>query len=159
MPSLSQKSFKRPVFRPTTPEPSPHGQEDEDTISSLPDLIRFNAKHNPDHLFCVQAGSENASQAQPDGAVRHYSTRDITFKSLEGAVASCARWIISNVALLEPDNSTVPCRKPIALFLESDIGLFLHLAALLTIDIPVKLISPFQSYSRRLTLPGSPALC
>ncbi|KAI3327547.1 acetyl-CoA synthetase-like protein [Xylariaceae sp. AK1471] len=140
MPGLLQKPFKRPIFTPRTPAPASHGQQDENTISSLPDLIRFNAKHNHSNVFCLQAESENTSQAQLDGVVRHYSAREITFKSLEWAVASCARWISNNVPLPGLD-SEVSSRKPIALFLESDVGLFIHLAALLAIDIPVLLIS------------------
>ncbi|KAI8630830.1 acetyl-CoA synthetase-like protein [Xylariaceae sp. FL1651] len=140
MPGLLQKPFQRPRFSPRTPEPSSDPQPDETAISSLPDLIQFNARHNPDNVFCLQAESETPPQAHADSVGRHYSACKITFKSLERAVSSCARWIYNNVPLPGPD-SDAAARKPIALFLESDFGLFLHLAALLTLDVPVLLIS------------------
>lgn len=127
--------FRRPTFDPKTPKSGWQSQLDEESISTLPDLIHFNALNNPDHVFCLQAESQVASQ-DPSGCESHYTACTITYRSLEKAVASCSRWIMRNTPSACPGDGMDP-RKPIALFLESDIGLFFHLAALLTLGIPV----------------------
>ena len=66
-----------------------------------------------------------------------YDSRKITFGQLDQAMDACATWIHE---LVRPSNPrSLPGQpKPIALYLESDVGLFIHLAALLTMDIPVR---------------------
>jgi acyl-CoA synthetase (AMP-forming)/AMP-acid ligase II len=130
----THEPFKRPCFDPRT---LPDISVDEDDISSLPDLIRFNAKYNPSHVFCLQAETTNSSQHAQDRSRRHYTASSITFKVLQEAVASCSHWIAENILhSFTGDHPTD--NKPIALFLESDVGLFLYLAALLSLNVPVR---------------------
>ncbi|TGJ78534.1 hypothetical protein E0Z10_g10232 [Xylaria hypoxylon] len=120
----------------------------DDNISSLPDLIRFNAKNNPNHIFCLQTKNSTQNKASSGYC---YSATPITFEALQNAVTSCAHWITKNVLLL-----TAEARKsentPIALYFESDVGLFLHLSAVLTLNVPVLLISARLSASSVLHL-------
>ena len=120
-------TFKRPRFSPTSPEAEQ--RNGQDAIASLPDLIRFNARENPEHIFCMQAETAGASQ---------YNSQKITFSQLDRAVDSCATWIHHAVKSSFPGNSGGTPHRPVALYLESDIGLFIHLAALLTMNIPVR---------------------
>ena len=121
-------TFKRARFSSTTPKEAEQ-LDGQDAIASLPDLIRFNARENPEHIFCVQAETAGASR---------YDSRKITFSQLDGAVDSCATWIHQVVKSSSPRNSGEKPPRPVALYLESDIGLFIHVAALLAMDIPVR---------------------
>ncbi|KAL2137586.1 hypothetical protein VTI28DRAFT_8981 [Corynascus sepedonium] len=119
--------FRRPKFSALPQEPKVAGKE---TVDSLLDLIEFNAEQNPDHVFCIQAsvsrhdGSESAENASFNG-------RSITFRELGAAVSATAAWLSS---LRQLDQHGKP--KPLALYLESDVGLFFYLASLLSLDIP-----------------------
>ena len=131
---LEVHPFKRAQFDLVV-SPGIHEHQD---IRCIPDLIRFNAKHNPDRTFCVQAG------LRPDQQTFNY--RYISFLELNRAVDRCCNWILSNVEDVHPatcakDGSVRKCR-PVALFMESDVGLFIYIAALLTLNIPVYLFSP-----------------
>ena len=102
-------------------------------IRSLPELVYFNAFHNSDHVFCLQS-----KQSQHTTALDF--TR-ITFRQLAQAVESCCSWILANVedahsAVLR-EGGIVHKAPPVALFLESDVSLFIYIAALLAVNIPV----------------------
>jgi acyl-CoA synthetase (AMP-forming)/AMP-acid ligase II len=103
------------------------------TIRSLPDLIRFNAIHNPHHVFCIQSNADLESTS-------------ITFLELAHAVERCCDWILTNVHGTSPAeqsaDGSLEKSRPIALFMESDVCLFIYLAALLTLNIPVRYPSP-----------------
>lgn len=94
-------------------------------INSLPELIDFNAVHNPDHILCIQARSND-----PFVNVSHAQFR--------AAIDQCVQWITDNVKLPTdtPKNSLTE-RHPVALLMESDIGLLVHQFALLSMGIPV----------------------
>lgn len=97
----------------------------EDHVHSLPELIDFNAVHNPDHLFCIQARS-NAPFI------------NVTNAQFKVAVDQCAQWIADNVKL--PSVATkngLAERPPVALLMESDFGLIVHQFALVSMGIPV----------------------
>lgn len=130
-----RSSFKRPQFSPL---PAKTEEETEpEAISSLPDLIQFNAQHNPDHLFCIQAHQSIHDNLDVlEVGSRAYDGCSITFKQLDDAIRGCVDWL-SN--LLDSQDQVNDCRLqgPVALYLESDVGLFFHLAALLNLDIPV----------------------
>ena len=137
-------TFKRPHFSPT-PQKELEERNGHHAIASLPDLIRYNAKENPDHIFCTQAEVGSGKTTDKTGtSTSQYDSRQITFGQLGRAVDSCARWIHKT---FEPSRlrSSANKPRPIALYLESDIGLFIHLAALLAMDIPVRSKATIQS--------------
>lgn len=131
--------FLRPRFDPiprgdttTTPE--------YDDIASLPDLIRFNCENNGEGIFCKQAVLKQDSGVE-DGVERcsgnRYSARAITYGQVHDAVNACATWITRAL----PATQTTTSLKPVALYMESDVGLFIHLAALLDLGIPVSFLA------------------
>lgn len=126
---FSKKQFERPIFQLLN---SPETRKYE-TILSLPDLLDFNDKNNPKHTFALQ-------QVKKDG--EHAGFKHVTFRALKQAVESCAEWIKNNLGRTAVDargdvSSEEAC--PIALFLESDLTLFIHFCALLWMEIPVSL--------------------
>ena len=109
--------------------------KDQQSIRSIPDLVHFNAVNNPDHVFCLQS-----RQVSKD-ATLGFEFTPITYSQLAQAVGRCCDWILSNVpgifeARIDQDG-TVRKSAPVALFMESDAGLFIYLVALLTLNIPV----------------------
>jgi len=108
------------------------------TLRTLPDLIRHNALHNPLHLFCLQCKQSATEEGSPLAFVH------VTFAQLKETVDRCCRWLETvadiQAASLGSDGSVQKIR-PVALFMESDLGLFVHIAALLTLNVPVR----FQS--------------
>ena len=100
------------------------------SIQSLPDLVAYNSEKNPDHLFCLQAGSG----------------RDIyiTFADFQRAVLNCCNWLQCNVDSIKPAILTpqgyVQKGPAIALLLQSDIGLYTYIVALLSLNVPVRVL-------------------
>lgn len=99
-----------------------------DTIRSLPDLIQFSAENNPRHVFCVQ---EERREGKLVDLVQ------ITFWELRNLVARCIERIAGHDIGIGTPKATVDV-QPIALYLESDVTLFIYLSALLWMDIPVR---------------------
>lgn len=68
----------------------------------------------------------------------------ITFLELAHAVEQCCDWILANIEVARPNEQELraegsPAKgRPIALFMESDVSLFIYLAALLTLNVPVR---------------------
>lgn len=131
MGSLSE-TFQRAPFRLHLDEK----QATADTIRSLPDLIHFNAVHNPHFLFCIQF---NQSKSGPVEKI--IGEINVTFSELATAIEQCCVWILSKVkgihsARLASDGS-VQKGPPVALYLESGVTLFVYMMALLTMNVPV----------------------
>jgi acyl-CoA synthetase (AMP-forming)/AMP-acid ligase II len=106
-----------------------------DDITSLPDLVAFNARQNPDHVFCIQAQSSRKVE-ESDNAEPAYQGVQITFSQLGRAIHSCANWLSTTITTNQ--NSEKPEDiPPVALYQESDVGLFIHLVALQSLNIPV----------------------
>ncbi|KAI0103345.1 hypothetical protein GGR51DRAFT_573268 [Nemania sp. FL0031] len=129
--------FRRPVFSPRPPAPlSGNDVEsgEQSDISSLPNLIRFNARENPHHTFALQ------SELNVDTGRDGYGVSKITFEQLDGMVRGCASWIREEVISTNGD-AELGRQRPIAIYIENSVGLFIHLVALLSMDIPVLLIS------------------
>jgi acyl-CoA synthetase (AMP-forming)/AMP-acid ligase II len=125
MGSYYENHFIRPKFSPLPPlngEPLAGN-----SIKSLPELIRYNAIHNGDRTFCMQ-GHEGLEHA-----------RRITFKQLDDAISACSIWVEKQ---LVPSNEGPKSRpkRPVALYLESDVGLFIYIATMLASNIPVSII-------------------
>ena len=115
--------------------------QDPSLIRSLPDLVLFDALHNPHHLFCLQT-----SQAS-----EHIDFVSITYHQLAVAVENCCSWLLETIpdayaAKLDGEHH-VQKASPVALFLESDVNLFIHITALLALNIPVR----HHCYSQNLS--------
>lgn len=127
--------FQRPAFQ-LLPIPSdPLTDLQQPLLRSLPDLVYFNAISNPHHVFCLQT---SRSRAEP---AKLHST-PITYHQLGCAVESCCSWLLQEISCAHPavltDDFAVRKAPPIALFLESDVGLFIYMIAVLTLNIPVR---------------------
>lgn len=128
MPGLSPAAFQRPRFTALPPKDAP-----EEDISSIPDLIRFNGLHNPDRIFCIQ--SEIPKDTESSESSNKYSGVSITYKQLDDAVCRCAEWLRNSPATRDGVQKS---ESPVALYLESDVGLFIHMMALQKLNIPVR---------------------
>ncbi|KAI2624987.1 hypothetical protein GGR54DRAFT_545064 [Hypoxylon sp. NC1633] len=138
MESYQPSSFKRPFFspRPSNAQLAPDVVESD--ISSLPDLIRFNARENPDHIFALQAEIRHDG---PESARENpYTASQITFGQLHGMIRGCVVWLRRVLTSIGQDEDS-GAQNPVAIYLESDIGLFSYLSALLSMKVPVLLIS------------------
>ncbi|KAL7939402.1 hypothetical protein V8C35DRAFT_326453 [Trichoderma chlorosporum] len=116
----SQKIFRRPKFSPVPPKN--YTDSDDKAIATLSDLIRFNSENNAEHIFCIQAQSQKVNSKLSSDVT--YRGVKITFAQLNCAIQQCS------------ESGT-----PIALYVESDVGLLIHLCALQILDIPLLLIS------------------
>ncbi|KAL4994640.1 hypothetical protein BDV10DRAFT_188841 [Aspergillus recurvatus] len=123
------RPFQRPVIRlyPATGE--------RGLIRTLPEVIEFNAQANPDHVFCLQA------KKRPDSPV--LSLASVTNRQLKQAISQCAGWLKNHLQLQLPAviDGSVKKGAPVALLMESDIGLLIHEMALIGLGVPVLLLS------------------
>lgn len=127
----SPKIFRRPALN--------LGRQGEG-IRSLPDLLQFNAQHNKDHVFCLQASVDRGHGSHERHGPRDYVTRPVTMSQLHGAVLACAAWMKRELPPHDPE--TEPDARSVALFMESDVGLFVCLAAALYLGVPVSIAIP-----------------
>lgn len=134
-----RRPFVRPEFQAL---PSKSGNKTsvlDDHCTTLLDLVRFSAEHNADHIFCLQAEVQNLSDAQP-GDARGFSAREISFKKLYHAIQACAAevhdWLQPIIGTRDEFD-----KLPVALYIESDVGLFIYLAALLKLRVAVRLVA------------------
>lgn len=108
-------------------------------IRTIPELIEFNAKVNPDSLYCVQA-----LKTQDEERTR---ASEVTMRQLRNVIWRCScdlrAWLIGlddSSAANESQSHVKP--DPVALLMDSDIGLLLHLFSLLSLGVPIILLSP-----------------
>ena len=132
--------FQRASFNLLPSSESINSDEDKQSICCISDLVYFNAVNNPHHVFCLQSW-----QVSNDSASR-FKYSYITYSQLARAVERCCDWILSNApgtfeARLAPDGSIYKS-APVALFMESDVGLFIYMLSLLTLNIPVRMSWP-----------------
>ncbi|KAL7270283.1 putative NRPS-like protein biosynthetic cluster [Rhizina undulata] len=123
----SPLSFCRPKFELLSPIP------DHDSIRTLPELLSFNARHNGDLLFGLQA-VKNID----DAPVR------ITYAQMQRAVERCMAWLAVNLeGLKRPEivDGKVVKTRAVGLLLASDIGVMIYLIALLALGVPVVTLS------------------
>lgn len=92
-------------------------QHDEGRVQSLTELINFNSVHNASHPFCVQAKADGSLDA-------------VTHAQFKDAVSRCADWAREALAPLTPG-------EPVALLMESDLGLVAYEFALISAETPV----------------------
>ena len=104
-------------------------------IRTVPDLIEYNAVHNPDYLFCLQA----QKQAQETGP----QLQPVSHLQLKRAIRQCQASLLDSIKGLKSpstnDDGTVSRGPLVALYLESDVGLLIYLYALLGLGVPVRL--------------------
>jgi hypothetical protein len=148
----SKSNGVRPFHRPPLNlYPSP--EDTQSYVCSLAEVIDYNATHNPDHVFCVQA--ERKTETTNTQVTEEYGTDNrgedcnfppllrITNAELRNAIARCGEWLRQTIPEVQlpivQDDGTVKKGNPIALFMESDIGLLLHQLALVGLGVPVSI--------------------
>ncbi|KAF1983330.1 acetyl-CoA synthetase-like protein [Aulographum hederae CBS 113979] len=100
-------------------------------IRTLPELVEHNAKHNADYIFCRQVLKKGAD----------LGFRDITHGQLKTAILNCQDWLLGTFEHLERQKllsniSDFGRPRPVALFMDSDVGLWIHLLALAGLGVP-----------------------
>ncbi|KAK2749609.1 putative NRPS-like protein biosynthetic cluster [Myotisia sp. PD_48] len=112
-------------------------QDIKDQILTVPQLVEFNAKQNAHHFFCIQT--------QKTGQPAAEQLLHITHGQLKNAVLGCQEWLLDNINELHSpyvgNDGKLKKNSPVALFMESDIGLLVHLLALMGLGVPVVLLS------------------
>ncbi|MDI1486702.1 MAG: putative NRPS-like protein biosynthetic cluster [Ramalina farinacea] len=111
--------------------------QDNSSIQTIPQLIEHNADRNPDHSFCLQAQKETKDAPAQILSVSH--------TVLKRSILHCQEVLIESILALElPSSSSdgsIHKGSPVALLLESDIGLLIHLFALVGLGVPCLLLS------------------
>ncbi|MCJ1251516.1 hypothetical protein MMC30_008751, partial [Trapelia coarctata] len=106
-------------------------------VRTVPELIDYNVKHNRNHAFCVQSRKQ-------EGPVP-YGFRTISNLELKHAILKCSNWLLTAIAELElpfeGDDGTTFKGLPVALLVDSDFGLLLHLLSMMSLGVPVVLLS------------------
>lgn len=141
--------FRRPILDlsiATFNEECDEASNEASGICSLPELIDFNAAHNPHPLFCLQEERENGE---------HGSLTSLTFLGVQKAIYAAAASLRKITSA-----SLKTSQQPVALLLESDVTLFVYLSALLYMDIPVSSheCTPIIGRSRSTQCSIGPAL-
>ncbi|KAL4996287.1 hypothetical protein BDV10DRAFT_187234 [Aspergillus recurvatus] len=111
-------------------------------IRTLPELVEWNVNHSLDHLFCTRLLSQAQAQAQGTYV-------NITHGQLRRSIAFVARRLQEQIPDLHPPrvarngdgDGEVIKAGPAVLFCESNIGLWIHLMALMGLGIPVAIFS------------------
>lgn len=94
-------------------------------VNGLPELIQFNAVHNPDGVFCLQTRAKGDS-----------TPYQITFAQLQTAVERCCAWLVASGSTNgRKEGENYPA--PVGILLGSDITIFIYIAALLRLGTPV----------------------
>ncbi|KAL9005017.1 MAG: hypothetical protein Q9188_002198 [Gyalolechia gomerana] len=111
---------------------------DESDIHTVPELIEHNALHNPHHLFCTQA--------QKQSPLPGFNLQPVSHLQLRLSIARCQAWLVRKITQLRTplvkSDGTVEKGGPIALLVESDVGLLVHLFSFMGLGVPVLLLSP-----------------
>ena len=101
-------------------------------IRTLPELVDFHGENNPQHLFCLQV--EKDSRFVP-----------VSYQRLQQAIVRCQAWLEKQAIGLYPpivdaDEYVKKC-PPIAILMESHVGLAIYVLACMGMGIPVVLLS------------------
>ena len=108
---------------------------DDSCIRTVPELIEYNARVNPDHPVCLQA------QWATDPFKKELDLLTISHLQFKHAILRCSEWLKESVGSLElvkvSSGGRVIKGRPVALFMGSDVGLLFHLFALMGLGIPV----------------------
>ena len=100
-------------------------------IRTLPELVEFKAAHQPHYLLCLQARTPLGPLSVPHGQMKE-------------AIVQCSEWFAANVKELRlpsrQDDGTIAKGQPIALLMENDVRLWIHLLSLLSLGVPVSVM-------------------
>ena len=110
-------------------------------IRNILELVDFDARHNPDHTFCLQEVKDAPSLMK------------ITFKQLAQAVRVASAWLCQVGVGKHPGErhggGVRDEALPVGLLMGSDIGIFINLLALMRLGIPVSAIFGYSlEYAR-----------
>jgi hypothetical protein len=112
-------------------------EKDGNRIRTVPELIEYNARENADHVFCIQA--------RKPGVDGNASNRllSVTHLQIKQAILQCEAWLTASIAELKlpykGSGGNVFKGPPIALLVESDIGLLIHLLSGISLGVPVSM--------------------
>ena len=124
-------------------------------IRTVPELIDFNAERNPDYPFCIQARKNGE-----DGRLGFVT---ISYIQLREAIRRCSAWLVANITELElpvkHDEQRIVKGRPVALLVDSDVGLLMHKFALMSLGIPVRSHQVRLGVAESLPVLGTFALC
>jgi acyl-CoA synthetase (AMP-forming)/AMP-acid ligase II len=129
---LARQQEAGPSFTPApiqlrSPVPS------KDYIKTVPALVEYNADRNANHPFCVQIRKNGQSPAERLLTVTHGELKD--------AVTRCQEWLLQNVAGIQlpshRHDGRIQKGAPVALFMESDVGLWIYVVALMGLGVSV----------------------
>ncbi|KAL5361508.1 hypothetical protein BJX96DRAFT_185315 [Aspergillus floccosus] len=111
--------------------------DDPKAVKSIVQLLQLNAQNNPGHVFCLQLPSKQ------DDAIGNPIS--ITHLQFYRAVAYCAQRLQGEIDGLHGpttnEDGTVTKCSPVVLFMESNVGLLIHLLALMSLGVPVAVLS------------------
>ena len=113
-----------------------YGNDWPDGINTLPELIEFAAKHNPEHTFGLQARANGAGCWATWGSGNSSSFCKITFSQLQRVIERASAWLVNSGATTGRTRR-IDKVSPVAIFLNSDVTIFMYMAALLRIGSPV----------------------
>jgi len=106
-------------------------------IRTIPELIEYNARVNPNHPFCLQA------QKSTDLFAKKLELLTITHLQLKNAILRCSEWFKESIEGLElpkiSSGGKITKGRPVALFIGSDVGMLFHLFALMGLGVPVQI--------------------
>lgn len=101
-------------------------------IRTLPTLVDFHGENNPQHLFCLQVKRDNRFVL-------------VSYERLQHAIVRCQAWLEEQAIGLHPpivgtDGHVKKC-APVAILMESHVGLAIYVLACMGKGIPVVLLS------------------
>ncbi|KAI0685571.1 hypothetical protein BC835DRAFT_1456089 [Cytidiella melzeri] len=105
---------------------------DPAALTTLPDLVEFNAFHNPKHPFCIQYGRSAGD-----------IPRTVSCQDLYHGALRCSAWLgLKNLAQAPSvTRGTSLKTRPVAILMASDVGWFITFLALLRLGVPVLCLS------------------
>lgn len=131
-PNIWRISFTRPTIKIDTSD-----FQDGD-IRTVPELVDFNAKFNPTHTFALQAQKANSGS--------DLNFLNVNYDMLHRSVLRCQEWFVKTISELqlpeEDHNRNLKKGAPIAFCMESNIGMIIHILALMGLGVPVAILSP-----------------
>ncbi|KXH44028.1 hypothetical protein CSIM01_12181 [Colletotrichum simmondsii] len=106
-------------------------------LRTLPELVDFHAESNPKHLFCLQAEANAAGNG--------HNFVPLSYETLQRAIVRCQAWLKGQATTLhapktEADGSVKKC-APVAVLMESHVGLVICVLACMGMGVPVILLS------------------
>ena len=101
-------------------------------IRTLPAVVDFHGENNPQHLFCLQVERDNRFVP-------------VSYERLQHAIIRCQAWLHEQAIGLHPpivdtDGRVKKC-APVAILMESHVGLAIYVLACIGKGIPVMLLS------------------